>query len=62
MHSYKRFAFAGMIMIALGIVYRTTLADGSGSLGTVLVAVGGLFLIVGLSMKRKQEEKNMDAE
>ncbi len=53
---YKRYVYIGLIAIALGIAFRTVLQDTVGSLGTVFVAVGGLFLIIGMSMKRKENE------
>lgn len=42
----------------MGIVFSSTLEDISESLGTVLIAVGGLFLIIGMSKKRTEEEQN----
>jgi len=50
---YNNFIFIGMVIIALGIVFSTTLQDTVGSLGTLLIAVGGLFLIIGMSKKRR---------
>jgi len=38
--------------------FTTTLKDTVGSLGTVLIAVGGLFFIIGMSKKRKEDERN----
>ena len=55
---YKRLIFAGIIIIALGITFSTNLKDTSGSLGTVLIAVGGLFFIAGMHRKKAGEEKN----
>ncbi|OZV70114.1 hypothetical protein [Winogradskyella aurantia] len=55
--NYRRFIFIGIIIIALGITFTTTLKDTVGSLGTVLVAVGGLFFIIGMSKKRKEDEQ-----
>ncbi|TNE59394.1 MAG: hypothetical protein EP344_08575 [Bacteroidetes bacterium] len=54
--NYRRPLFLGIILIALGIVFNTTLASSAGSLGTVLIAVGGLFFIIGMTRKRKAEE------
>ena len=51
---YKRFIFAAIIIIVLGIIFSTALKETSGSLGTVLVAVGGLFFIAGMSKKNKK--------
>jgi Sec-independent protein secretion pathway component TatC len=55
--NYRRFIFAGIVIIALGITFSTTLQERTGSLGTVLIAVGGLFFIIGMSKKRKEEEE-----
>jgi hypothetical protein len=54
---YKRFVFIGIIAIALGVTFSTTLKESVGSLGTVFIAVGGLFLIIGMSKKRKEYER-----
>ena len=56
--NYRRYIFIGIIIIVLGIVFTTTLKDTAGSLGTVFVAVGGLFFIIGMSEKRKESERN----
>ena len=53
MKKYRRYIFTGIIIISLGITFSTTMADSVGSLGTVFIAVGGLFLIIGMNMKRK---------
>lgn len=58
MGHYKKFILFGIIIIAMGIVFSNTLENISGSLGTVLIAVGGLFLIIGMSRKRKEEEQH----
>ena len=57
LEKYRKFIFIGMIIIALGITFSTTLKDTVGSLGTVFIAVGGLFFIMGMSMKRKEDER-----
>lgn len=49
---YRRYIFFGIILIALGIVFNTTLRKLSGTLGTVLIAFGGLLFIRGMSLKR----------
>ena len=52
MENYRRYFFMGIIIIALGITFSTTMKDSMGSLGTVLIAVGGLFFIIAMSKKR----------
>ncbi len=44
-----------MIVIALGVTFSTTLADTVGSLGTVLIAVGGLFFIMAMAERKKEQ-------
>jgi Sec-independent protein secretion pathway component TatC len=55
--TYRKFIFIGIIIIALGITFTTTFKDTVGSLGIVLIAVGGLFFIIGMSKKRKEDEQ-----
>lgn len=57
MEKYRKFIFIGIIIIALGITFSTTLKDTVGSLGTVFIAVGGLFFIIGMSKKRREVER-----
>jgi len=52
--NYKRLFFISIILIALGVAFSNTL--GVGSLGTVFIAVGGLFFIAAMARKRKEEE------
>ncbi len=54
---YRRSLFLGIVLIALGITFTTTLKDSVGSIGIVFVAVGGFFFIVGMSKKRKKDEQ-----
>jgi len=54
--SYKKFIFAGILVIALGITFSTSLSDNFGSLGTVFIAVGGLMFIIGMSKKPKEDK------
>ncbi len=55
--AYRKIIFAGMIVIALGIAFTTTLKASVGSLGTVFIAIGGLLFIFGMNEKRKHDEK-----
>ena len=52
----RKFIFIGIIIIALGIIFSETLKDTADSLGTVLISVGGLFFIIGISKKREEDE------
>jgi len=55
MEGYKRILFIGIIVIALGVIFSTTLSDKLGSLGTVFIAIGGLLFIASMSRKKKEE-------
>jgi ABC-type Fe3+-siderophore transport system permease subunit len=57
LQGYRRSLFLGMVLIALGITFTTTLKDSVGPIGIVFVAVGGFFFIVGMSKKRKEDEQ-----
>jgi hypothetical protein len=54
--TYQRTFFIGLILIGLGITFSTTLKDSVGSLGTVMIAIGGLFFISSMAKKRKEQE------
>ena len=56
---YKRVVFMSIVLIALGVTFATTLSDRVGSLGIVFIGLGGLFMILGMRMKRDRlESKN----
>ncbi len=57
LEKYRKFIFMGIIIISLGVTFSTAMKDTVDSLGTVFIAVGGLFFIIGMNMKRKEEEK-----
>jgi len=55
--SYHKALFVSLILIAFGVV----LQNNEGSSGTVLIAVGGFFLIVSMvRWKKEREEKHID--
>jgi len=56
MEGYKRIFFIGLIVIALGIIFSTTLNDKLGSLRIVFIALGGLLFIASMSRKEKEDE------
>jgi hypothetical protein len=49
----KKRIYLGIILISLGIVMNTTLSIGG--IGTVMIAVGGLFFIAGMARKKEEE-------
>jgi len=57
LEDYKKFIFTGIIIISLGVTFSTTMSNNLGSIGTVLIAVGGLFFIIGMSKKKKSEKQ-----
>ena len=50
---YKQYIFIGITIITMGIIFSTTMKDVLGSLGIVVIAVGGL-LLLGWIWKRKK--------
>ena len=57
LQSYRRFIFIGIIIIVFGIKFHTTLKDTVSRLGTVFIIARGLFLIIGMSKKRKEDKQ-----
>ncbi len=55
MESYKRSIFLGIILISLGIAMNTLIQSGVTSAGTVFIALGGLFFIIGMAKKRQRD-------
>ena len=56
--NYRRKIYIAIILIALGISFNTTLKDSVGSIGTVMIAIGGLFFIAGMAAKKKEEQSD----
>ena len=54
---YRRYIFFGITLISLGIIFNTTLSVIPNSLGTVLIAMGGLMFIAGMKMKRDAKNR-----
>ena len=50
LEKHKRYIFIGMVIISLGITFSTALKDSVGALGTVFLAIGGLFFIIGMRL------------
>lgn len=48
----------GIVLIPLGITLTNIFDESYKPLGTVLIAVGGLFFIIGMKKKRDHDEKN----
>ncbi len=60
LQGYERIIYTGIIVIALGVVFSTTLEEESGSLGTVFIAIGGLLFIAGMARKRKEDRETKE--
>jgi dolichyl-phosphate-mannose--protein O-mannosyl transferase len=53
---YKKYIFLGIIVIALGVTFSNAMAGVFHSFGVVLIAVGGLFFIIGMRKKQLEDE------
>jgi len=53
----KMLLFMGPVLIALGVILNVTMKESSDSIGIVFIAVGGLFFIIGMVKKKKEDEK-----
>lgn len=58
--AFQRFIFLSITLVAVGIT-MTAVLENMKPMGTVLIAIGGLFLIIGMK-KKKDEDKNNDKE
>ena len=55
---HKKLTYIGIIVIAFGILFNTTID--MGALGTVFIAIGGLLFISAMARKRKEEEEQKE--
>jgi hypothetical protein len=60
MKNFRRLVILAVYLIAIGVVLSTTLGEGGRPLGIVLLAAGGLFFIVGMNQKKKQDQATKD--
>jgi len=58
LEKHKRFIFLGIIVIALGVTFSTTMKDTVRPIGTVFFVAGGLLFILGMRMKQKHDKEN----
>lgn len=54
--NYKQSFLLSLVLIALGVTFSASAKGETSSLGTVLIALGGFFLIVSMAKKQKDEE------
>lgn len=53
----RRYIYVGIIMIVLGVTFSTALKERVGSLSILFIAVGGLFFIIGMSLRRGSKKE-----
>jgi hypothetical protein len=53
---YKKYIFLGIIVIALGVTFSNAMEGTFHSFGVVLIAIGGLFFIIGMRKKQLEDE------
>lgn len=58
--NYKVTFLISLILIALGTIASTTMKEESSSLGTVMISVGGVFLIISMAKKRAETENKKE--
>ena len=51
----RRMLFFSITLVALGVIFSTTLSESFGALGTVFIAVGGLFFIIAMANRKKEQ-------
>ena len=56
--NYRRALFISIILITVGIVLNTLIKENVTAIGTVFIAVGGLFFIISMAKKKSQEQNN----
>ncbi len=54
---YRNFIILGMTIIALGVVFYSTMEEEMDTLGIVMIAIGGLALIIGMNRKRIDDRR-----
>ena len=62
MKDYRRAIFIAILLISIGVIHNTILSETSGAAGTVLIAVGGLFFIIGSAKKKHDDGKKRPGE
>lgn len=58
--NYRRAIFLSIILISLGVVFNTAIKENTSAIGTVFIAVGGLFFIIGMAKKKGEETNSSD--
>ena len=58
LEKHKQYLFFGMTIIAIGVTLSSVFRSVNNSIGIILIAIGGLFFIIGMNIKKKIE-RNM---
>lgn len=58
LEKHRQYLFLGITLIALGVTLSTVFRNAESSIGVIFIAIGGLFFIIGMSMKKKTENNN----
>lgn len=56
LNGYRCTIFYVIVLIALGVIFSTILKDVNSAIGTVFIAIGGLFFIIGMNKKGKKDK------
>ena len=56
---YRRQIFLGILLVTLGVTFLNY-NEMNSSIGPVFIAIGGLFIIIGLNQKRRDEGKDRE--
>lgn len=54
---YQKYLFTGILLVLVGLVCTMALKDPLEPIGNILVAIGGLLVVFGLSKKKRSEKK-----
>jgi len=50
---FKKMIYLATIIVAIGVILTTTLKESAPPIGVVMIAIGGLFFIIGMNKKQK---------
>jgi len=56
-NNWQKRVYMGILLTTIGVLFSTIMPNNTESMGAVFIALGGLFLISGMSLKRKAENQ-----
>lgn len=56
---HKKLIYLASIIIALGVILISILNESKRPIGVVMIAIGGLFFIIGMNKKQKEDKKDV---